>query len=220
MAERQAKKPTRKEVEARAGLRLSADILESLRVTRIHCNADLSIVHQHLARRYVIRGEECGGAVPALGAYCGYVDERGQPLSWLQPVDTVGVNGRHAVVIAPSLVRLHMVRVEHTYDLLITRHWLELAPNRTRPTLESSVLLRGRQGTLALDLWDKDSVSRGRVRPLFYSYSGEPLQPPDAFEQAILDITVSVCCIGCKHSHLLQPPLLPALPITTTGETE
>ncbi len=216
MPEEQAKRATRKEVEARAGLRLSADILRALGETRIHCNPDLSIVHQHLARRYVLRGEECGGAVPALGAYCSFVDETGGPLSWLQPVDTVGVNGRHAVVIAPSLVRLHMVRVQHTYDLLITRHWLPLAPNRTRPTLESATLFRGKQGTLALDLWDKDSASRGRVRPLFYSFAGEPLHPPAAFEQAILDITVSVCCIGCKHSHLLQPPALP-VPLTVAA---
>jgi hypothetical protein len=58
------------------------------------------------------------------------VDEQGA-LSWLQRVDSIGVNGVHAVVVAPVLVRVEMLRFEHTYDLLIIRTalWLRNATN-------------------------------------------------------------------------------------------
>jgi len=205
MADQEPKPLTKKQIEARAGLRLSAEALQSLQTSRIHCTPDISIVHQPLAGRYVLRAEESGGAVYGIGAYCGYVDETGKPLAWLQPVDTIAVNGRHAIVIAPSLVRVQMIRVEHTYELLITQHQLRTLPGRSRPSLETTSVFRGRQGTLALDLWDKDASSKGRTCPLFYSYSGEPLTIPNEFAHAVVAITEAVCCVGCRHSHLLQP---------------
>ena len=59
-----------------------------------------------------------------LGAYSSFVGERGETLAWLQRVDSIGVNGVHAIVVAPVLIRLEMLRIERTYDLLITRHSL------------------------------------------------------------------------------------------------
>jgi hypothetical protein len=205
MAVQAPEKLTKKQIESHAGLRLPPDVVQLLGTTRIQCNPGISIVHQHLAGRYVLRGQESGGAVHGIGAYCSYVDEVGKPLSWLQPVDTVGVNGPHALVIAPSLVRVQMVRVEHTYELLMTRHSLKAAPDRSKPALESFTLFRGRRGTLALDLWDKDSSYKGRICPVFYSYSGEPLTIPSEFAHAVVAVTEAVCCVGCRHSHLLQP---------------
>jgi hypothetical protein len=199
-------KLTKKQIEAHAGLRLPAEVLQLLKVTRIHCNPEIALVHQHLAGRFVLRGEESGGAVNGVGAYCGYVDEGSKPLSWLQPIDTVGVNGSHALVIAPFLVRVQMVRVEHTYNLLITRHFLRIVTGRKKPSLESATLFRGRQGTLALDLWGKDASFRGRICPVFYSYAGEAVTIPSEYAQAVVTVTAAVSCVGCKHSHLLQPP--------------
>jgi len=209
MKPQENKKAQKKEIEARFGLRLAPDVLGALGKTGIYCNADISIVHQQMARRYVLRGEESGGAVSTLGAYTSFVNEDGKPLSWLQPVETVGPNGRHAIVIAPSFVRLQMVRVEHTYDLLITRHSLVSAPGRTKPTIDSTIVFRARQGTLALDLWDKDAASRGGICPVFYSFAGDALAIPTEFEEAMLVLTAAVCCVGCRHVHLLQPPPAP-----------
>lgn len=197
---------TRKQIEARAGLRLPAEVLQLLKDTRIRCNPAIAIVHQDLAKRYVLRGEESGGAINGIGAYCGYVDERGKPLSWLQSIDSVALNGSHALVIAPSLVRVHMVRVEHTYNLLITRHTFHTQPDKKEPALESVTLFRGRQGTLALDLWDKDASFKGRICPIFYSYAGEAVTIPNEYVEAVVIATAAVSCVGCKHSHLLQPP--------------
>jgi hypothetical protein len=137
-----------REVLARQGLRLPALTLKHLRSAGIYCQPSISIEHQHLAKRYVLRGVESGGAVADLGAYSSFVDEHGNALGWLQRVDSVGVNGVHAVVVAPVLVRVEMLRVERTYDLLITRHNLVNTGAGQRPRLESSIVFYGRRGTL------------------------------------------------------------------------
>src|SRR5437588_8185231 len=84
-----------REILARQGLRLPALTLKHLRDAGIYFQPSISIEHQHLARRYVLRGVESGGAVANLGAYSSFVDEAGNLLGWLQRVDSVGVNGVH-----------------------------------------------------------------------------------------------------------------------------
>jgi hypothetical protein len=100
-----------REVLARQGLRLPALTLKHLRNTGIYCQPSISIEHQHLAGRYVLRGVESGGAVADIGAYLSYVGEHGESLSWLQRIDSVGLNGVHAIVIAPVLVRVEMIHL-------------------------------------------------------------------------------------------------------------
>ena len=193
------------EVLALRGLRSPAKTLKSLKSSGIYCQPSVSIEHQHLAGRYVLRGVESGGAVADLGAYCSFVDESGQPISWLQRVDSIAVNGVHAVVVSPGLVRLQMVRVRHTYDLLVTKHVLVAVDGVKRPRLQSSIEFYGRRGTLEMDLHGKDSGFCGTVRPLFLTRSGEPAGLPASFEDAVVRITTAVSCVGCRHSHLLQP---------------
>jgi hypothetical protein len=195
----------RRELLARQGLRFPAIILRHLRDAGIYCQLTVSIEHQHLAKRYVLRGAECGGAVPNLGAYASFTDEQGNALAWLQRVDTVGVNGVHAIVVAPALIRIEMLRVQRTYDVLITRHELRGADQNQRPRLESSILFYGRRGTLEMELWGKDAAFRGAVCPAFYSRSGEAISVPVEFQDALARISAAVCCVGCRHCHLLQP---------------
>ena len=197
-----------REVLARQGLRLPALTLKRLRGAGIYCQPSISIEHQHLAKRYVLRGVESGGAVADLGAYSSFVDEHGTALGWLQRVDSVGVNGVHAVVVAPVLVRVEMLRVERTYDLLITRHSLVTIGAGQRPRLESSITFYGRRGTLEMELWGKDATYRGSVAPVFYSRGGEVATLPAGFQNAAALITAAVCCVGCRHCHLLQPQAL------------
>lgn len=193
------------QVLALRGLRLPAATLRALRAAGIYCQPEVSVEHQHLARRYVLRGVESGGAVGDLGAYCGFVDEDGRPMSWLQRVDSIAVNGVHGIVIAAAFVRLQMLRVQRTYDLLITRHFLAIVEEGKRPRLESSILFYGRRGTLEMDLLGKDAEFRGIVSPCFYSRSGEPASPQSRFQDAVLRVTAAASCGGCRHSHLLEP---------------
>src|SRR5258707_6468521 len=141
-----------REILARQGLRLPAITLKHLRSAGIYCQPTVSIEHQHLARMYVLRGVESGGAVADLGAYSSFVAEDGNGLPWLQRVDTIGVNSVHAIVVAPVLVRVETIRIERTYDLLITRHSLTGSDPGRRPRLESSILFYGRRGSLEMEL--------------------------------------------------------------------
>jgi hypothetical protein len=194
-----------REVLARQGLRLPALTLKRLRSAGIYCQPSISIEHQHLAKRYILRGVESGGAVADLGAYSSFVHEHGTALGWLQRVDSVGVNGVHAVVVAPVLIRVQMLRVERTYDLLITRHSLVTTGAGQRPRLESSIVFYGRRGTLEMELWGKDAAYRGTVAPVFYSRAGEIAAVPAEFQAVAALITAAVCCTGCRHCHLLKP---------------
>jgi hypothetical protein len=193
------------QILALRGLRLPAITLKGLQTAGIYCQPAVSIEHQHLARRYVLRGVESGGAVAELGAYCGFVGEDGQAMSWLQRVDSIAVNGVHGVVISVVFVRLQMLRVQRTYDLLITRHFLANVEDGKRPRLESLILFYGRRGTLEMDLSSKEAEFRGQASPVFYSRSGEPARLPSQFQDAVVRITAAASCVGCRHCHLLQP---------------
>jgi len=193
------------QVLALRGLRLPAITLKGLQTGGIYCQPAVSIEHQHLAGRYVLRGVESGGAVAGLGAYCGFVDEDGRSMSWLQRVDSIAVNGVHGIVISAGFVRLQMLRVQRTYDLLITRHFLANMEERKRPQLDSSILFYGRRGTLEMDLSSKDAEFRGTVSPVFYGRSGEPARLPAQFQDAVLRVTAAASCVGCRHCHLLRP---------------
>jgi hypothetical protein len=193
---------------AQHGLRLPSSLLNRLRRTGIHCEPAVSIEHQNLANRYVLRGVESGGAIAELGAYCSFVGDHGNSLPWLRIVDSVGVNGVHAIVLAPALVRIQVFRYGYIYDLLVTSHRLEGSENRQRPRLQHSVLFYGRQGKLSLDLWDSDRHLRGLMAPEFFDRSGDQLVVPAKFDAAVRRTVVGCCCIGCKGRHLLVAPPL------------
>jgi hypothetical protein len=192
--------------EARRGLILPRSAVRKLAEVGIFAKAAVSLEHQHLARRYVIRGIESGGAVETIGNYVTFCAEDGEPLPWLHPLDSIGVNGVHAVVIAPSLVRVEMFRRGHTYDLLITRHMPGSTGSGKRPVLESKILFRAHDGYLASDLVNQQKGQRGSVMPAFHSRGGEPIPVPTQF-QAVIKATVNATnCVPCVHSHYLCAP--------------
>ena len=90
----------------------------------------------------------------------------------------------HAIVVAPVLIRVQMLRIERTYDLLITRHHLAKSGDGERPRLESSVLFYGRRGGLEMESWGKDAAFRGTVCPVFYTRAGERVVLPNNFQDA------------------------------------
>jgi hypothetical protein len=184
------------------GLALPASVLRALQKRGIYCTPGISLEHQHLAKRYVLRGVESGGAVSDMGRACAFVSPEGDPLPWLQSLDSIAVNGRHAIFLAESL------RTVRTCELAITLHTLSHMPDRNRPEVASAPLFRGRDGVLPLDLWKEEHRAlRGKLTPIFYNRAGEVLHLPQRFEEAIRKVTAAVCCVGCKHSHLGVPPV-------------
>lgn len=199
-----ARRLSKEEVLALRGLRLPALALKTLRQTGIYCDPSVSIQYQSHGQKYVIRGVESGGAVQEMGAYCSFVSIDGTPLAWLQKVESVGRNGLHAVVIAPELLRLQMLRNEQTYQLLITRHCLETPQGSTRPALVNTIVFQGINGTLEPNMGPMNSPGNNTRLPIFRTRSGEVLPVPKEFEWALGKLGAAVCCLGCKHCHLLQ----------------
>ena len=192
---------------ARYGLPLPQQALRALEKRGIYCQPSISIEHQHLARRYVLRGIESGGAVADMGHYCGYLDADGSPVACLQRIDSISGNGRHAIVIAPELMRVEMLRTGHTYELAITRLWLRSVDGHTRPVIATAPVVRGHHGTLDVVLWNSENKAlRGRVAPIFYTMAGEELNLPKQFAEVIRKITGAVACVGCKHTHIAVAP--------------
>jgi hypothetical protein len=187
-------------------LRLSRQALRVLRERGIFAYSPVSLEHQHLANRYVVRGLESGGAVGDLGRYVTFTQEDGLPIEWLHPVEAIGVNGLHSVVVAPVLVRIEMLRTGRTYELLITQHRPGATNDGKRPPLETRLLFRGIHARLDLDLSGKDKDKAGTVLPTFYSRAGEEVGIPKRFRQAVRAVTAAVHCNGCVHCHYVRPP--------------
>jgi hypothetical protein len=194
------------------GLALPSSVLKALQKRGIYCTPGVSLEHQHLAKRYVLRGVESGGAVSDMGRACAFVSANGAPLPWLQSLDSIAVNGRHAIFLAETLVRVEMLRTVRTCELAITVHALSQMPGRNRPEVTTTLLFRGRDGVLPVDLWkDEHRALRGSLTPIFYDRAGEVLRLPQRFEDAIRKVTAAVCCVGCKHSHVGVPPVAEGL---------
>jgi hypothetical protein len=183
------------------GLRLSRDGLRVLRERGIFAQSSVSLEHRHLAKCYVVRGLESGGAAGDVGHYVTFAREDGRPAEYFCQVETIGVNGPHAVVLAPVLVRIEMLRKASTYELLITQHRPSSASNGTRLQLEARILFRGVHGRLELDLLEKDRARAGAVLPTFYSRGGDEVGIPRRFRSAVRAVTAAVNCAGCSHCH-------------------
>lgn len=179
------------------GLALPQAAREKLRRAGIFVQTALTVEHQNLAHRYVVRGMESGGAVEQFGHYVTFAAEDGTALAYLCRVESLAVNGPHAVVVAPVLVRAEMLRVGSTYELLITRHRLMASGNGRRPTLVSELVFRGAHGYLA---------GGASGLPAFMTRAGEPLPVPGRFIGATLALVAAARCSGCEHSHYLVAP--------------
>jgi hypothetical protein len=206
--------PNKQDSLARRGLMVSRQVLRRLNEVGIFAQSQVSLEHQHLAKRYVVRGIESGGAVKDLGRYVTFCGRDGGPLQYLHPIDAIGVNGVHAVVVAPVLVRIELFRAGRTCQLLISKHEPGMVDHGRRPPLESRVLFRGVNGLVDLELLRTGSGLAGRsVMPEFWSRAGEMLGIPAVFVSAVAAATIGVCCVGCSHSHYLVTP------VTVVGAT-
>jgi hypothetical protein len=191
-----------------AGLPLARRAIRLLKDRGIFAHALVSVEHQQLAGRYVLRGLESGGSVGDVGRYVTFTGGDGRQLECLHQIDAIAVNGLHAVVISPEFVRVDILRKGRTYELLITRHFLQALDNGDRPQLKTDIVFRGIHGRLELDLCGKDKHQAGSVVPSFLSLAGESVLIPEKFIAVVRAATKAVNCAGCSHSHYLRKPSL------------
>jgi hypothetical protein len=180
-----------------------------LREAGIWCHPEVSVQYQRLAQRAVLRGVESGGATKEIGRYVTFCDESGGQLGWLQPIDSIGSNGRHAVVIAVSLVSVEVFRVRNTYEVLIARHSVAQGPG-ARAHVEADVQFRGHEGHLPLDLTGSNKAMAGRILPEFFNRAGERIEVPADFTSALMAAVLGGVCVGCTHQHYLSAPKIGA----------
>ena len=200
---------------AHRGIALARRVLRRLDEVGIFAQPTVSLEHQHLAGRYVARGIESGGAVKEIGRYVTFCGLEGEPLAYLHPIDAIGVNGVHAVVIAPVLVRIELFRAGRTCQLLITKHQPGKVGNGRRPLLENTVLFRGVNGFLDGEPSGKENHMPASAMPRFWSRSGEQREIPLVFVAAVRGATTGTTCVGCSHTHCLIAPL--AIGISSGG---
>lgn len=181
----------------------------------ILCQPEVSIQYQKIAKRSVLRGVESGGASKDIGRYVTFCDDHGERIAWLQPIDSVATNGRHAVVISATFVSVEVFRMRNTYDVLIARHEATQSDSRLG-RIESRVLFRGREGHLPLDLTGIDKGMAGQILPEFFTKAGEPIEIPPAFLQVARAAIRGANCVGCTHQHYLTAPNL-SLPATQSA---
>jgi len=93
-----------------------------------------------------------------------FCDTKGDRIPWLQPIDSVGVNGRHAVVIGPGIVSVEVFRVRNTYDVLIVKY-------------DVSQPLESQREACSLDVELEAALAAEAAKQL-----GEPLLLPDPLE--------------------------------------
>jgi hypothetical protein len=192
---------------AHRGIALARRVLRRLDEVGIFAQPSVSLEHQHLTGQYVVRGVESGGSVREIGRYVTFCGPDGEPLAYLHPIDAIGVNGVHAVVIAPILVRIELFRAGRTCQLLITKHLPGKIENGRRPHLKNSVVFQGMNGFLDREQFGKEINPPGSAMPQFWSRGGEEREIPPAFAAAVRATTTGATCIGCSHTHWLIAPL-------------
>jgi hypothetical protein len=182
------------------GLALPEAARDKLRKAGIFVQTTVTVEHQNLGHRYVVRGVESGGAVESFGHYVAFSAEDGSVVPYVCLVESLAVNGPHAVVVAPALVRAEVLRAGGTYELLITRHRPGARTNGEKPPLVSELLFRGIHGHLAVgDLG----------LPRFWSRAGEPLEVPEVWTSLVGWAVIGARCIGCGHAHFASTPQPP-----------
>jgi hypothetical protein len=199
----------------RRGLTLARRVLRRLDEVGVFAQPSMSLEKQHLAGRYVVRGIESGGAVKEIGRYVAFCGPDGEPLAYLHPIDAIGVNGVHALVIAPVLVRIELFRAGRTCQLLITKHQPGKVENGRRARLENTVLFRGVNGFLEGESFGREDRLPASAMPRFWSRSGEQREIPLVFVAAVRGATTGTTCVGCSHTHCLIAPL--AIGISSGG---
>jgi hypothetical protein len=195
------------------GVSLPENVLTQLSALGIYAQPALKKMWQPRRDRFVLIGEESGGAALVrngnmpmdVGRYITFADELGRPLPRIKLTESLCGSGRHASVLAPLLVRIEIYRVNKICQLLVTRHEVEQSkPYRVR----NSIVFRGLDGTVDVERLRARRNSHSSVLPKFLSEALDSgLEIPPTLRTAIAAATVGSVCVRCSHSHFTTDAL-------------
>ena len=153
-------------------LTLPSAAVQRLRKSGIYCTPSITIEFQQATKRHVLRGRESGGAIKEFGHYVSFCGEGGERLPWFIRPDSLTSNGDHAIVLAPVLVSVEALRVNHTYELLIARHELRAEKEGARPRIWSQTGVSWLAGATAARSGGERSLGRGKDRARVFHQGG------------------------------------------------
>jgi hypothetical protein len=186
------------------------DVLRGLQRLNINCRTAVSVVFQQKSKRWMIAGEESGGAVGSVGHYVGYVGVAPTGLAVSIPIQSFIPNCTQRRVFAQDLVRIEILRCENSCNLTITRYCLVSPGEGRRPKLRLEELLDQKDGILTADL----------KQPVFFDRTGEPIDLPSELIHAIQAASKGVLSQRNKRAYLIGVPDVPLPSVETKQPTE
>jgi hypothetical protein len=190
-------------------------IVKELRLRGISTNTRVIVVHQKKTGRWLISGEEGGGAargistkgnrVGELGHYVGYVGIAGVPLTSI-PIHSFLPNRTFRNVFANDVLRVEAFRYEGSCNITVSSYRLHSALPGLAPKLYLKVLFRGYNGVL----------NAGATVPTFFDNTGEADEIPSILLPLIQAAVKGVTTVPNHRAHCIALPFLrlPALDIT------
>jgi hypothetical protein len=191
------------------GFRFPKLVLRELKRLGIECRPEVRIVHQKKNARWLIAGEEGGGAEGAIGHYVGFVGVSPEGVAVSLPIRSFIPNRIYRKVFAQDLLRLQVFRYEQSINLSITRHCLVSPGPGRRPELISRDVFIQREGLL----------TNGSDLPVFIDRTGEPVDMPADLIPAIKAACRGVATVRNKRAHLIGLPDVTLPPIVISKAT-
>lgn len=184
-------------------LPLPRPALARLKELSIYCETGVTLEVRR-DKQPVLRAVESGGAVAEMGHYILFCEGLGTAPAWLQLVQSVAANGRHAVLLSTAaFVSIEMFRYRQTYQLLIVEH--SIRPGE-KAAVQRRQLFTGRDGALPLDLCGADGAAKGSITPEFFTRSGERRELPTAFVEAVKAATAAVNTVNVSKPLFARAP--------------
>src|SRR5258708_38679776 len=84
---------------------------------------------------------------------------------------------------------IDLFRAGRTCQLLITKHEQGSIEKAGRPSLKNSLVFRGMDGFLDVELWGKDRELAGSATPEFWASGGGRVEIPEAFRSEVRGAT-------------------------------
>ena len=181
------------------GLRLSPKELLVLNAAKIQAHSTVSLAFQRKSQRWVLRAEESGGGVVAVGHYAGFagVEPLGLLLSF--PNQTLQPNSGHRLVFAEALIRFEIFRYDNHCHILVSHH--SIGPTRGEPSEKNRPahfrrnLLLAHQGSIQPD---------GSI--LILDRSGEAVEFANYLKLGIKRTLEGTRCLVCAEAYLEKIP--------------
>lgn len=181
------------------GLKLSQTAIARFRDAGFNLRAGLRLRFQGKSRRWVMMGDEQGGAAGNLAHYVGFVGVGSPGLIFSLPVHSFTPNVVHRRVAAQDLVRFEISRYESSCDVFIARHYLEFPDPMKRPLMRRQVLFSARAG----------AVTEATEVPLFFDGAGEQIEYPKYLLPGLKVLAHAAYSRDCdKALMLVVPPIV------------